>query len=739
MWVRYGLLMRGLSLSAFLLLGLACGRGESAAPAVPTAPTAPTLVVDTAFAAQHAERIRDNPPGLALELRVDGTQTQFRLGEPIPLIITFSSTGSEPYEVSVHEYDRSGRMWSETFFADPVDDATDPLLSYFRGGMGGMGGISPLPPPLSDGPVEIPLTLNEWVRFDKSGRHQLFITSDRAGKPATTNIIEIEIKDDPEWAAAEVGRIRAVLAADRKSDEAAAALRALRFLATNDAATEIAAQLCIVGEEFVSPLHLGAHGVRDRQHMISALETGLAAPDCAVSGQYLGTLTSLKMADDPTPTDWAKASRAVMDPAVKALDAALDSKTPRARAVSTHAVLARMRKGEHRSGAADPEADKRRAELASVFEKLPDDARARVLTHEWLTIRTPALTPVLARMVRSAVPRGGRLRSLSDLALERWLDLDSKSARAFILDELAREGGARVSFTPKTLGLLRERTLPRLDAALIAGARAPAAGGLPVSDGATLELRSEVIARYASPAVLADVWELYRASTYFRMSLLTYLVREDPIPATKIINTLGFDDVRRLALIEWSPAVQNATVAHLEQPEPNRADRAAMLLGTYADPSVLPALWKRLAAIDRAKLTAGSAESNLHRRLRQTIATSVAWTLTAKELEPLAKHCVDEQCRTEVASYLKRWNDGKPAFVLWSHAANGGVTGWLGQYSFNTVPELEQKMLQLPRGTVLVWGTKPDEVDAVILAQVEAWADARGVILQRPPLAADAP
>ncbi len=60
---------------------------------------------------------------------------------------------------------------------------------------------------------------------------------------------------------------------------------------------------------------------------------------------------------------------------------------------------------------------------------------------------------------------------------------------------------------------------------LIAGARATTPADLPVSYGATLELRSKMIARYASSAVLEDVWELYRASTYFRMSLLTYLVR----------------------------------------------------------------------------------------------------------------------------------------------------------------------------------------------------------------------
>lgn len=258
------------------------------------------------------------------------------------------------------------------------------------------------------------------------------------------------------------------------------------------------------------------------------------------------------------------------------------------------------------------------------------------------------------------------------------------------------------------------------------------AGGLPVSDGATLELRSEIIARYASPAVLADVWELCRASKYFRMSLLTYLVREDPTPAKKIIAGLGFDDVHRLSRIEWSRALQDTTVAYVAGPEPHRADRAVMLLGTHADAEVLPALWKRLASLKRSKPAEGSPEANLHRRLREIIATSKGWTLTTQELEPLAKHCYDEACRRDVARYLSSWNDGKPSFVMWSHAANGEVTGSLGQYRFRTVAELQQKMLQLPRGTVLMWGTKPDEVDDAILAQVDAWADERGVAFDLP-------
>ncbi len=60
------------------------------------------------------------------------------------------------------------------------------------------------------------------------------------------------------------------------------------------------------------------------------------------------------------------------------------------------------------------------------------------------------------------------------------------------------------------------------------------------------------------------------------------------------------------------------------------------------------------------------------------------------------------------------------------------MTGSLGQYDVRSIADLEQKMLQLPRGTVLVWGTNPDDVEAAILARLQVWADQQGVTLQRP-------
>jgi hypothetical protein len=713
--------------SAALFLCTSC---ETPKPAPPSAPSDSPAAVAHDLDADHAALRAKNVADLTVELETVDGQKRFRRGEVINLVLSFSSTSPGRHELAMHEYDRSGRMWSESFMVSPAGGSADPLKSYFAVVGGSMGGLSPMPKPIGSEPIEIRLTLNEWVRFDRAGTHRLFVTSARSGS-ATTNVIEIELVDDPAWLATELERIRGDLR--KQGEPRAAALRRLRFLGGADAAKEIVTQLCLAGERHDSDLHFGAHGQRNRAHMISVLERGLAAPSCAVSGHYLDLLTRLEMAGKPRPPDWGMAHRQARAPFLVTLAAAKDGKEPAARAVVTHTLLDVQREDEQSAGRADPVADARRVELASLFDSLEEDAQVRILADEWLTVRTPAMAPTLAKLAAEARPRGRRMRSLSDHALERWLDVDLGAARAFILAEIARPTGARVSFTGRTLGLLADRTLPSLDDALVAGMRAPRADGKTVYDGATLELRAEVAARYASPAVRDAMWELYRASDYFRMSLLTYLVRNDTEHARALVSGLTVGDLDRLAKIEWSEPVQQAAIAHLDDPEPGRGADAARLLASFGTADARPALYARLRSLGTKAFAMGSPERELHRRLRRTITHANGWVTTPAELDALAATCGDDACRREVQHVRDRWAAPKRTqLVFWSHAASGNVSGWVGQYSLTNADGLLAKLGQLPRGTALVWSTEEKDVDRALLARVRAAAQAAGVTIVRP-------
>ena len=110
-------------------------------------------------------------------------QTRFRVGETIPLKLSFTSSAAKKYQINLAAYDRSGRMSYETFAVEPDGNWSDPLRAYFAGGAHMMGGLS-TSRFLSSRPTVISVDLNEWVRFDRPGDYVLRVVSRRVGELA---------------------------------------------------------------------------------------------------------------------------------------------------------------------------------------------------------------------------------------------------------------------------------------------------------------------------------------------------------------------------------------------------------------------------------------------------------------------------------------------------------------------------------------------------------------------------
>ena len=312
------------------------------------------------------------------------------------------------------------------------------------------------------------------------------------------------------------------------------------------------------------------------------------------------------------------------------------------------------------------------------------------------------------------------LRSISDLAPERLVEVDYAGARTFILAELGR--GARMSFSGATLSLLRDAELPSLDGTFIAGLHAPE------RDGVSLELRAEVFARYASKAAVEPAWIAYRAIPYFRVSLLAYLARNDPKRAEAEIRKLpDFDSLQRLSRHAWIAPLEAAVVAKLGAPD---ARQAAELLGDRGSPAVEKALWSRLESLRRGKDTHEVAEA-----LRRAIMHGKAWMTPPDRLRALAALCDDAECKEDVTRAIERWGqDGThPVLVLWSVHPSGGLTGWLGHYDIRSASELHARIDQLKAPITLLWQTKPEDVDASVMADVQAHADVKRVAIVAAP------
>jgi hypothetical protein len=473
--------------------------------------------------------------------------------------------------------------------------------------------------------------------------------------------------------------------------------------------------LCQVGSDqdgYRWQTQAGLFGTPHRIEAVSMLEAGLRATDCAVTSEYMRTLIKLKLALAGVARPSADDSRSVSEPLVKALIEALPGKSEAARASSVYAALEHL--AERRDPGRAPALEALRANLAPVLARLPEKMLARLLGDQWLLIRSPAMAAPLLAVVTEARPRGSMARSVSDLALERLMELDHDAARDFILAEIARSGGTRLCFSGRTFGLLRDAELAHLDAALIDGLQAPE------TDGISLELRAELFARFASKRAVKEAWAAYKAVAYFRISLLSYLARHDAKAAEAEIRRIkDIDSLQRLSRFLWNAALEAAVIRRLEQPD---GQQAAALLAERGTAGAEKALWDRFRA-----LPAGADKHGVASALRNAIIQGKAWITPPEKLRALAKLCRDDQCKQQVASAESRWGEGgkRPAFVLWSTL--GGLTGWLGHYDLRSVADLRARIEQLPAGITLAWQTKPEDVDAEVMAQVRTWAKARNV------------
>ena len=130
--------------------------------AIPRASATPTPDADAAIVAGKAAL-----PGLTLTLTVD--KAQYEQGEPIPVTLHYTYSGTRPLSVEVVTYDRSGRIMDFGFTATDVQGK--PILdpTPFQGGAG--GGLSTETSLAPGKPFQQTVTLNEWLRFDAPGSY----------------------------------------------------------------------------------------------------------------------------------------------------------------------------------------------------------------------------------------------------------------------------------------------------------------------------------------------------------------------------------------------------------------------------------------------------------------------------------------------------------------------------------------------------------------------------------------
>ena len=244
---------------------------------------------------------------ISVTLQTLNGQRQFRVGERIPVLLTFTAPITSRYlvwtvpsrQIVGEEYDR--------FVIEPVEGT----VTFPERRAAGYNGIAYEPEPFRLTPLTTKLDANEWIAIREPGHHRIAVETRRAApwhersKPEApitlrSNAIEIDaVTPEPGWAEGVIKRALDVISQITPTrspfgDQEAA--RALRFLGTREAAQALV-RFHLNGPPGVQ--YEIVQGLREspyRDEIIAELEAGLATPGAQISQprQVRDTLSTLK-------------------------------------------------------------------------------------------------------------------------------------------------------------------------------------------------------------------------------------------------------------------------------------------------------------------------------------------------------------------------------------------------------------------------------------------------------------
>jgi hypothetical protein len=700
-----------------------------------------------AYACAQGEASPDK--NVVLRVSLPDDRQVFHIGEIVPLELSFTSAVLNRYQVNTAQYDRSGRMAYEQFSVTPAEGAVDPLPNY-RFSMGGLMGLKYL----GADPWTIKLNLNEWVRFIRPGEYRVTVTSGRAGVKDPANPFgvsavavrgnELAIKivsASPSWQQAVFDRATATL--DRPApvqpqdiqDDLKArreAMEVLRFLGTPEAIRELAKRMR--GEDtngLDSVCQLGLIGAPDPQVARQALQDALADPNHPINGVFLSTLQNAgaepRNNDEPWEEQQKKAAER-RQRAAEQLIAVLPAKRGKALAVSLGTAVDEAWNGATLS---QQTSEKLVQQLVAMFDQLPPPQQNLLLTYRWDKIAGPAMLPMVRRYAQlypttnEAAAREAAQASGS--ALRHWYELDPEGARPAIISEIARP---RPRYDVRVLGILPDKTLPEVDAALAEHLIASA-------DYQGTAALAALIARYGSDNVLSQVLEtldprIGKWPCAIQNPLLAYVLRVNPSLARPRIEQAiaargkGFTACNHelfqsiSEIVHRDPVLEDIAIHSLDDPDPQVAMTAATMLGAYGSPAAEPVLWERFTqwaakwrgreseldttiadGIDRRTWEAGLGEN-----LMRALAEGRSWLADEGKLQRLSQLTKATRLHQEFLDpYLKLWSD-QPLTVSLNYNI-APLDAHVAQYEFHSIADLEDKLAQFPRGTKFVLSVLP--------------------------------
>jgi hypothetical protein len=631
-----------------------------------------SLLIFFAAVINHAQTL--NSP-IQVKLIVVDNKTTFRIGEPIRVVLEFTSD-APGYTVDTVR-DTPGFKAFDTISIVP-DTGVYHWLDHLTGGPYYAHDLF-IWQKLSATPIRLPITLNSVVRFDQPGRYTVKIRTRRVNGPGlsqhdkiglTTNEISFEVVAmGEEEEQAGVKRLSSLLDAkhDYQTDELLT--QELAFLTGEPSTREKVRRLLDSDNRngiYVGNIHTGLYIARNRQLVIKLLENAIGDVNrpinstllTAVSGiRYLQEYRDVPLDAGPRYAIWNVATNpelaAVQNSYLAEL--ALGLRKRNGTSLSTTALTILAMAPKDTLTRARLIAETRRV-LVQRFSSLDYSTKDELLRKYWDDIRDPALVGHLKLLLADNSPSG---RSLHQQALKRLVETWPDEARPFVIEQIC---DLHSDVRYDVLSQLSDKSLWEVDFCLVGHLRW-LQSMIDSSFRMTLERKPALLPRYATKTIYPEVLDIYRESSpYFTdeiyAAILAYLAKQNEAVAIPLIEQRleritpdkEANFLPKLVPLYYSEGIGKVLKKRLDATEPYAVSIAAYLLGKYGsvgDEAVLLARLERWQKEWGGRITEANTnfQGLAERELVDALINGTAWTLSPARKQELRQNCLSAHCK----------------------------------------------------------------------------------------------
>lgn len=669
---------------------------------------------------QRAARAQD----VSLEARTKDGRSEYHIGEPIELQLTFRSTSKQYIVDTSFRFPDLSRQRDE-FIVSPPEGVSDPMEDYRRalskneqcidcfGGLRGFGR-------LGDKPVTMDVFLNRYVRFSKPGHYILSIRDRRVSvvrnapneptqeiglmsKPLALTIAAA----DAEWQQGQLGSALEVLKKGPGVDVNACEI--VTSLGTPEAEVAMADGLLDENKSVGCGFSYAILGVRNRALVLEHMQRKLESPESSVTPQFVETMANLMAVEAEGGSSFSQTQAEARKRINDQLLELLDTKKGAAR----FAAISTLVSESLNSGAGDMAGGARVLRLAAeIFDRLSDQAQSSLLSPRWKDIASPAMVGVLRRCAEAETTAPcGRLQG--DLLLLRLNELSPGDAREVILGDM-RKGNPR--FPARVLAILTDKELPEMDAVLRDHLQ---------SKDSNVDATAELIERYATGTITGVVQSyldekgMGQLGGQVEANLIAYLLRVQPDAgaqrlraALAVRNGTGWYKylLRDVAQRTPSADIQPIAMDALSDANPEVVQSAVQALALIGDERAMAALFERLRewhakwiGRDRDLFWTPGEDPNTDDRhlgdeLIHSLGTASAWLLTETELQQLLQSAITENQKQQAQRFIAT-TKSRPVAITLIDSGYPHVQIIIGQYSYEDAQAAKRKLLQFPAGT----------------------------------------